>query len=112
MGGDPSYVELSVQARIVGVAPDYDLAVLQLDPTRAVFRPITIGTSADLQVGQSAFAIGNPFGLEQTLTSGIVSALHRRLPSEQQREVGDLIQIDHPSIRVIPAARCSIPPVA
>jgi 2-alkenal reductase len=83
-----------VQARVVGVAPDYDLALLQLDPTRAVLRPITIGTSADLEVGQSAFAIGNPFGLEQTLTSGIVSALHRRLPSGQQREVGDLVQTD------------------
>jgi hypothetical protein len=45
-------------------------------------------------MGQSAFAIGNPFGLEQTLTSGIVSALHRRLPEDQQREVGDLIQTD------------------
>jgi 2-alkenal reductase len=83
-----------VPARIAGVAPDHDLAVLQLDPTRIVLRPIAIGTSADLQVGQSAFAIGNPFGLEQTLTSGIVSALHRRIPSAQQREVGDLIQTD------------------
>jgi len=83
-----------VPARTVGVAPNYDLAVLQLSPTRAVLHPIAIGTSADLQVGQSAFAIGNPFGLEQTLTSGIVSALHRRLPSSQQREVGDLIQTD------------------
>jgi 2-alkenal reductase len=85
-----------VEARIVGVAPNDDLAVLQLSPTHAVLRPLAIGTSADLQVGQSAFAIGNPFGLEQTLTSGIVSALHRRLPTDQQREVGDLIQTDTP----------------
>jgi 2-alkenal reductase len=85
-----------VQAQIVGAAPNEDLAVLQLSPTHAVLRPLAIGTSADLQVGQSTFAIGNPFGLEQTLTSGIVSALHRRLPSDQQREVGDLIQTDTP----------------
>jgi len=85
-----------VQAQIVGTAPSQDLAVLRLAPAHAVLQPIAVGTSADLQVGQSAFAIGNPFGLEQTLTAGIVSALHRRLSSDQQREVGDLIQTDAP----------------
>jgi hypothetical protein len=62
------------------VAPNYDLAVLQVDGVRSPLRPIAVGRSADLQVGQEAFAIGNPYGLEQTLTSGIISALHRRLP--------------------------------
>jgi 2-alkenal reductase len=70
-----------VTARLVGVAPNYDLAVLQADSTRAPLRPIAVGRSADLQVGQETFAIGNPYGLEQTLTSGIISALHRRLPT-------------------------------
>lgn len=83
-----------VDAQIIGTAPNADLAVLQLSPTHLVLRPIMVGTSENLQVGQSAFAIGNPFGLEQTLTSGIISALHRRLPSDQQPEVGDLIQTD------------------
>jgi Trypsin-like peptidase domain len=65
---------------LVGAAPNYDLAVLQVDGVRSPLRPIAVGRSADLQVGQEAFAIGNPYGLEQTLTSGIISALHRRLP--------------------------------
>jgi 2-alkenal reductase len=64
----------SVAARIVGIAPNYDLAVLQMERARSPLRPIAVGRSADLQVGQAAFAIGNPYGLEQTLTSGIVSA--------------------------------------
>jgi len=85
-----------VRARIAGTAPGYDLAVLQLNATRPVLHPIPVGTSADLQVGQAALAIGNPLGLEQTLTSGIVSALHRPLRSKEQWEIGDLIQTDAP----------------
>ncbi|HYF55344.1 MAG TPA: trypsin-like peptidase domain-containing protein, partial [Salinarimonas sp.] len=57
-------------------------------------RPILIGTSADLQVGQKVFAIGNPFGLDQTLTTGVVSALKRRLPTSEGREITDVIQTD------------------
>jgi 2-alkenal reductase len=83
-----------VAARVVGAAPNYDLAVLQLERSRSVLRPIAVGHSADLQVGQDAFAIGNPYGLEQTLTSGIISALHRRLPTATAYEISGVIQTD------------------
>ena len=56
--------------------------------------PIPIGSSADLKVGQAAFAIGNPFGLDQTLTTGVISALQRRLPTSEGREIADVIQTD------------------
>lgn len=85
-----------VAARVVGAAPNYDLAVLQLERPRSALHPIAVGRSADLQVGQSTFAIGNPYGLDQTLTSGIVSALGRKLPSVTAREVKGMIQTDAP----------------
>ncbi len=78
----------------VGVAPDFDLAVLRINAPRAKLRPIPLGTSADLQVGQKVFAIGNPFGLDQTLTTGIVSALGRSIRSVTGRPLDDLIQTD------------------
>src|SRR5689334_1276262 len=81
-----------VTARRGDGAPNYDLAVLQLQRARSGLRPIAIGHSADLQVGQSTFAIGNPFRLDLTLTSGIVSALGRRLPTVTAREVKGMIQ--------------------
>jgi 2-alkenal reductase len=83
-----------VEAAIVGAAPNYDLAVLRLDSPRAPLHPIAIGSSADLQVGQTAFAIGSPYGLEQTLTSGIISAVGRRLPTSAAYEIGSAIQTD------------------
>lgn len=83
-----------VAARIVGTAPNYDIAVLQLERARTVLRPILVGSSADLQVGQAAYAIGNPYGLGQTLTSGIISALNRRLPTSTPYEVEGVIQTD------------------
>lgn len=85
-----------VAARVVGAAPNYDLAVLQLERPRSVLHPIAIGRSSGLQVGQSTFAIGNPYGLDQTLTSGIVSALGRRLPTVTAREVKGMVQTDAP----------------
>jgi 2-alkenal reductase len=83
-----------VVARVIGTAPNYDLAVLQLERVHSALRPIMVGRSADLQVGQAAFAIGNPYGLEQTLTSGIISALDRRLPSATSYEISGVIQTD------------------
>jgi S1-C subfamily serine protease len=83
-----------VSARVIGAAPNYDLAVLQLERPRSGVRPIAIGSSADLQVGQNTFAIGNPYGLDLTLTSGIVSALGRRLPTVTARELKGMIQTD------------------
>jgi S1-C subfamily serine protease len=85
-----------VSTRVVGVAPNYDLAVLQLERPRTALKPIAVGSSADLQVGQTAFAIGNPYGLSETLTSGIVSALHRRLPTVTRYEISGVIQTDAP----------------
>jgi 2-alkenal reductase len=85
-----------VNARVVGVAPTYDLAVLQLEGLRSPLRPVAVGRSSDLQVGQQTFAIGNPYGLEQTLTSGIISALHRRLPTASSHEISGVIQTDAP----------------
>lgn len=81
-------------AEVVGRAPNYDLAVLRLQRQGALPAPLTVGSSADLKVGQTAYAIGNPFGLDQSLTTGVVSALKRRLPTSGGREVADVIQTD------------------
>ncbi len=83
-----------VGASVVGTAPNYDLAVLQLGRVAKAPPPLAIGTSADLRVGQSAFAIGNPFGLDHTLTTGVISALQRRLPTQEGRELSGVIQTD------------------
>ena len=82
-------------ARLVGVTPNYDLAVVKLLNVDANdLRAIPVGTSDDLKVGQSVFAIGNPFGLSKTLTAGIVSALERTLPTDTGREIAGVIQTD------------------
>lgn len=84
----------AVDARLIGVAPDQDLAVVRLADNRERLRPIPIGSSAELKVGQSVFAIGNPFGLNRSLTTGIISALDRRLPTASNREIAGVIQTD------------------
>jgi 2-alkenal reductase len=83
-----------IAATVIGRAPQYDLAVLRLSRRPDNAPPLAIGASNDLQVGQAAFAIGNPFGFDQTLTSGIISALGRRLPTQDGREIADVIQTD------------------
>lgn len=83
------------KASLVGVSPQHDLAVLKIGGTRfAAPARIPVGTSSDLQVGQNVFAIGNPFGLDWTLTKGIVSALDRSLPNEGGADIRHLIQTD------------------
>ncbi|MBI3478765.1 MAG: trypsin-like peptidase domain-containing protein [Nitrosomonadales bacterium] len=82
------------KARLVGAFPDRDLAVLQIDAPREKLKPIPIGTSRDLIVGQRVYAIGNPFGLDQTLTTGIISALNREIESVTQRKIRGVIQTD------------------
>jgi S1-C subfamily serine protease len=82
------------RARVVGLAPEKDLAVLRLADPPARLRPIPIGVSADLQVGQFVMAIGNPFGLDQTLTTGVVSALGREIQSATRRRITGVIQTD------------------
>jgi hypothetical protein len=83
-----------VEAKVLGTAPNYDLAVVHLRDTRQLAKPIAIGSSADLQVGQWTFAIGNPFGLDHSLTTGVISALRRRLPTSEGRELANVIQTD------------------
>ncbi|MEE8524979.1 MAG: trypsin-like peptidase domain-containing protein [Thermoanaerobaculia bacterium] len=81
-------------AELVGFAADKDLAVLRVDAPRELLKPIEVGTSANLMVGQKVFAIGNPFGLDQTLTVGVVSALGRELESPSRVPIRDVIQTD------------------
>jgi 2-alkenal reductase len=81
-------------AEVMGVAPTYDLAVLRLRSVQELPPPVMIGRSADLQVGQAAFAIGNPFGFDQSLTTGVISALKRRLPTSGGREISGVVQTD------------------
>ncbi|HEY6363900.1 MAG TPA: trypsin-like peptidase domain-containing protein [Candidatus Binatia bacterium] len=82
------------KANRVGVAPDKDLAVLRIDVPANRLQPIPIGTSKDLVVGQSVFAIGNPFGLDQSLTTGVISALGREIESVTRRPIQGVIQTD------------------
>ena len=82
-------------ASLVGVSQAHDIAVLKILPVGKPLVPVAIGTSDDLRVGQKVFAIGNPFGLDWTLTTGIVSALDRSLPTEDGRSlIEHLIQTD------------------
>ena len=83
-----------IAARVVGRAPEYDLAVVQLLKVPSTIRPIPLGSSRDLKVGQSVLAIGNPFGLSRTLTTGIISALDRYLPTQDYAEIAGAIQTD------------------
>jgi 2-alkenal reductase len=83
-----------IRGDVIGTAPNYDIAVVRLGTRRALPPPVAIGTSADLKVGQAAYAIGNPFGLDQSLTSGIISALKRRMPTAAGREITNVIQTD------------------
>ena len=82
------------KAHLVGASPDHDLAVLQIDAPNEKLKPIAVGTSRDLAVGQRVYAIGNPFGLDQTLTTGIISALDREIESVTQRKIRGVIQTD------------------
>jgi S1-C subfamily serine protease len=82
------------QGTVIGVSPENDLAVISINAPSGRLRPIPVGSSHDLQVGQQVYAIGDPFGLDQTLTTGIVSALGRQIPTESGRVIKDVIQTD------------------
>jgi len=82
------------KCNLVGASPEHDIAVLKIGRAYKRPPPVPLGTSHDLKVGQKVFAIGNPFGLDWTLTSGIVSALNRSLPGERGSLVEHLIQTD------------------
>ncbi len=97
-GADRAQVTLADQsdwpARLVGASPERDLAVLRIDAPREALHPIPVGSSRRLQVGQKTFAIGNPFGLDHTLTTGVVSALGREIQSVARIPIRNVIQTD------------------
>ncbi|MEX2130282.1 MAG: trypsin-like peptidase domain-containing protein [Pseudohongiellaceae bacterium] len=78
----------------VGVEPDKDLAVLKIEAPREKLVPVTLGDSSLLEVGRKVIAIGNPFGLDTTMTVGVVSALGREIDSVSRRKIRDVIQTD------------------
>ncbi|MDT7041175.1 trypsin-like peptidase domain-containing protein [Candidatus Nitronereus thalassa] len=82
------------QAQVVGLDPDHDLAVLRIRTAKEQLIPINIGNSQGLRVGQKVLAIGNPFGLDHTLTTGVVSALDRTIKSMNERTIEGVIQTD------------------
>lgn len=82
------------EAEVIGAEPNKDLAVLRIKAPARVLAPIKVGDSEGLKVGQSVFAIGNPFGLDQTLTTGIISALGREIKSITGVPINDVIQTD------------------
>ena len=82
------------RATLVGTAPDKDVAVLKIDAPKDKLTKIALGTSNNLQVGQKVFAIGNPFGLDQTLTTGVISGLGREIQSVTKRPISCVIQTD------------------
>jgi S1-C subfamily serine protease len=84
----------SYEARLIGKDEDTDIAVLRIAAPAETLHPVTLADSARLRVGQKVFAIGNPFGLERTLTTGIISSLNRTLPTRNNRVIKSIIQID------------------
>jgi len=84
----------SYPAKLVGASPEHDLAVLEIDVPENLPSPVPVGSSADLRVGQAVLAIGNPFGLDHTLTTGIVSALNRTVENERGGPIENVIQTD------------------
>ncbi len=84
----------SYAARLVGYEAESDLAVLAIDARDVDWRPLPIGTSRDLQVGQRVFAIGSPYGLDQSLSTGIISALRRSIRSVSELPIHGVIQTD------------------
>lgn len=84
----------TLPARLVGKDPSTDLALLKVDPKGLNLHPLTLGSSKSVQVGDSVLAIGNPFNLDRTLTTGVVSALQRRIQAPNHFQISDVIQTD------------------
>jgi S1-C subfamily serine protease len=98
-GADKIQVALSdgskYPAELIGTAPEHDLAIIRIKSDRS-FRPLKFGNSDDIEVGQKVYAIGNPFGLNSTLTTGIISAIGRPLTTESGIVIENVIQTDTP----------------
>ena len=88
------YDQSQWEAKVVGVAPEKDLAVLKIDAPKERLEPVVLGDSTTLAVGRKVLAIGNPFGLDTTLTVGVVSALGREIKAQNGRTIRDVIQTD------------------
>jgi 2-alkenal reductase len=88
------YEGTMVEARVLGTDPHSDLAVIEVDLPAELLHPVQLGDSDQLRVGQRVIAIGNPYGLEGTMTTGIVSALGRTLPAESQFAIPNVVQTD------------------
>jgi len=86
--------DAQVEAKVIGFEADKDLAVLKVDPSELALEPLQIGASSALRVGQDVLAIGNPFGLDFTLTTGVVSALGREIQGFGGRPIKDCLQTD------------------
>ncbi|XP_074272520.1 protease Do-like 5, chloroplastic [Silene latifolia] len=86
--------KISAEGKIVGLDPSYDLAVLKVNIEGIEIKPAALGTSQQLRVGQTCFAIGNPYGYENTLTTGVVSGLGREIPSPNGQAIRGAIQTD------------------
>ena len=82
------------EAKVIGLYPDKDMAILKIEADPKLLRPIPLGSSSDLKVGQKVLAIGNPFGLDHSLSTGVVSALDRTIESVNGREIEEVIQTD------------------
>ncbi|KAF8053221.1 hypothetical protein N665_1448s0006 [Sinapis alba] len=91
---DATGTKFTKEGKIVGLDPDNDLAVLKIETEGRELKPVALGTSSDLRVGQSCFAIGNPYGYENTLTIGVVSGLGREIPSPNGKSIREAIQTD------------------
>src|SRR5690606_26110019 len=81
-------------AEVVGLAPERDLAVLKIKAPAKLLKALPLGDSSNLRVGRKVLAIGNPFGRDATLTTGVVSALAREIESPNQRKITNVIQTD------------------
>lgn len=88
------YDQTAWEGTVVGADADYDLAVVRIGAPKNRLQPVSIGTSQDLQVGQKVLAIGNPFGLDTTLTTGVISALGRNIEAMNGRTIFNVIQTD------------------
>ena len=91
---DSNGVKTAYPASLQGFDADQDVAVLKIETPNVKFSPITLGASAGLRVGQAALAIGNPFGLDHTLTTGVVSGLGREVTAPSGRPIFNVIQTD------------------
>jgi S1-C subfamily serine protease len=86
----------TLEAQVVGKDPSNDLAVLRVHPDGVTLHPLTLGNSGGVQVGDPAYAIGNPFDLERTLTTGVISALQRKIQAPNGFTISNVLQTDAP----------------